>query len=1470
MRYLLIVFAMISLCLFTATPASATVRYDPIKVRMLGEPRVAVAGRPFAGTLEMTAGRPLFLSNVNLVSSGWTINSVDSPGDTQLEAQESVLVSFEAVPIDADQPLLLNYEVDLAAYQEPVDLSETAFVRTQTGTTARLAEADTNTFLGETDGESPDKARDIRVWGRLSYQREDGQRIGAYGVKVEVHDEDWSDDEVLDHGYTDEDGRYDFTFRWDPSWWEDQQPDIHVYFETESPRVRVQTAGLFETEYSWETPTEDDYGGTALYMGDQQPSDEDDHPALHIQTNIRRAIRWLQDHHGYDMPEVHVQWPDGPEGAEYLVFFEEIHVGSDREWRETTHIHEYGHHWIKHFSRGSGSDYCNGFCDDGDCGHCIWCRETAEDAWNEGWPDWLADVITRSFLADYGTAADYDYDAEFETPDVCSEDGAPHDPTRTEGFMAALLRDIEDDTQDDHDVADAWRDRLHYGTVPIFIIAEEEEPTTPMWFLYDLLDELWDYPGEREDLWETAKNCGYEIDSFDPEIVADLTCVSHTPGGIASPDATVEFTWTRAADDASGVEGYSVVMTSPAGPDPDGTPEIGDVTTYTTPPLAPGDYVFKIRTVDRSGKASDGYAELGTIRIREPLPADLVYYERPGWHDVLVPRASGDATISIVTAPTTLPGNISSTYWNLSGRNAGEESTGIGFRMDFLVDGQWRYSSIWGGPVLPLTAFHVLNGGPLEIAGGRHTTEGFIDADEVIAEGDESDNRWAHQWIWTPFELSEGDAIGRGQPPDRSGGCESIVDGSPIYYNCDGLRFTTTGWWNAVWIHALDDEQDFDCLLHDPSTGADNGFSSYLCWSGRGAGSLDAVIVNRNVTALGDWDVGVLNLDPIYDLLPHSYRAEHVISESLPWDELTASTIGEEDMLMLREFRVLPGDIGPVSITVEIDSGTGPVHVLWLDDDFATGDLMDYDAYATADVDHAARLDFEVAQAGYNCLVVYRDSREDKGAIDLTTRVWSTPADYEPHAAAGWYAPLVPRSADDGIPSSVPVPDILHGDDPSTYLNLAVLNNSPTAAAAGMISRIHLDGEPVAFPPDLVWGEFAAHGTDTDNSSDARTVRSGRHTLGVHLDADDVIEEIHEDDNIYGEQWVWSPPEMPVTGVTTRAAPPDRTGGWPDIRTGELYLYNCDGLRTPVFAHSGNDGYWGAVAVIPGDSSDVDLRIHELAAGPKDGFAANLVSSGWGTEQSDYVLINFNRTSFRAFDVGVLLNGGTEPYVAELGESLYGGMAVEGVYGPFILGAHQILALHEFYMDAGLCRITLQNVSGEVDWALTGHRDDLAYQSKSSADAVAVAWLNGPGEDEIIFAEVEQAGYYCVAVSKARLADLTIEGGYQLHILTDLTAVEGGPSVPKATVLASIYPNPFNPRTTIAYELARESAVTLGIYDVQGSLVRTLVRTSLPAGFHEAVWDGTDDRGQRAASDVYLVRLRTDDAVQMRKIVLLK
>ena len=82
------------------------------------------------------------------------------------------------------------------------------------------------------------------------------------------------------------------------------------------------------------------------------------------------------------------------------------------------------------------------------------------------------------------------------------------------------------------------------------------------------------------------------------------------------------------------------------------------------------------------------------------------------------------------------------------------------------------------------------------------------------------------------------------------------------------------------------------------------------------------------------------------------------------------------------------------------------------------------------------------------------------------------------------------------------------------------------------------------------------------------------------------------------------------------------------------------------------------------------------------------------------------------------------------------------------------------------------------------------------------------------------------------------------------------------------YPNPFTPRTTIAFSLPSREWVELGIYDVSGRLVRVLMNGHQPAGEHSVAWSGTDATGHRAASGVYYVRLRTADGMLTRPLVL--
>ena len=1475
------VLALSALLLLAASQVSATVRRDPVKVRMLGEPRAAAPGRPFQGTLELSARRPLQISNLRLEGAGWSVRSLHTPSARFLPAHERLQIPLEVQSSDPTRPLELVYDVDGKSYRKVLDLSEQALRRTRSGRTVQVAAADAVPRLGTSallqapapstdapaphgkvnraertlDAEEPQPGevtnRTITVSGRFTYVRSDGFRIGADGVLVRIYDEDTIYDDLLDEGITDANGDFSISFTWDPCWLCEGQPDIYVYFETENSEVRVQDA-TYETEYSWETGTWDNYGGSSLDIGTHEPDDEDDYPAVHIQTDITRNWRWLLNNRGYDMPEVHVQWPDnglGSNTAWYDSYWEEIHVGSGKQWKEDTHAHEYGHHWLENYGSNPAPDYDNGICDPG---HCMWCQETDHDAFNEGWPNWLADVLTRSYATDYPRASQFTRSQEaLQACLDANNNPCPCDPLRTEGFLGALLRDIEDSGQDDNDLAGGWQDRLNLGTSEIFAVADLDAPTTPMGFLNDFKAR---YPQYREGLWETAKDIGYEIDTQVPPAPTNLASANHTLG-VESPVSRIRILWDRAQDDASGVDGYGIYLSLNSHAAPSNVRDIGDVTSWTSTPQAPGTYYFNIKTLDRAGKWSSTYAYIGPIVIRALEPANIVYDLRAGWSREVVPRGAADATSANVPEPATLTGNANSTWFNYSGEVTGEQPTSGGFTTRISVDGVGVEESSWGSLSPGAKPFDI-NEGPYTVRGGRHTLDVFWDITENIHESDENDNLWAHQWIWTPYALTAGTSVVRNSPPNPTEGWSYIVDGSTKWFNCDGLRFNTTGWWNAVWVMASSDADDYDCRLHTASTGAGNGFASNIGYSSRAAGCLDAVLVNKNVAAAGNYDVGVIENNTPYNPWPATYRTHHVISYAVSVGDVLPVALAQDEMLILREFNVGLSDVGPISMVVDIDPDDGPLTLLWLDGTFATGDLMDYDGWAVTDASGRARIDVNIAATGYHCVAVYRDPKDGQGPMNLTLTIERTPPDFEPYWAAGWYAPLVPRPANDGAAVSVPAPMFLIGNAASTYFNYATLNASPTPAATGMQTRVDLDGTPSWL---IGWGAYAAGGARTYNSGTARNIRGGRHTIAVRHDGDELIHEIDEDDNLYGEQWVWSPLALALGSSVTRSAPPERTGGWDQITIpGAANWYNCDGLNT-TFAPAGDDGYWGAVAVMPGASSDVDVRVHEAGSDAKNGFKSNLRVSAWGPGQSDYVLVNFNLTAHRAFDVGVLQGEGVESYTAEAVNAVWRGSIPLGYYGSFAMGANRILDLHEFDMPAGTWLVRLENAAGSVDWGVALHPSDQPYMAKSTAVAAGSAWQNAGGQGEEFTVTLAGPGLYCVAVWKASSADLGVQGDYRLLIGPQAVGVGDPPVGPGITQLAAPHPNPFTGSAAIAFELAGERNVSLEVFDVQGARVRTLAAGWQPAGRHRVVWDGRDDAGHRLSPGVYLVRLAAGD-----------
>ncbi len=181
--------------------------------------------------------------------------------------------------------------------------------------------------------------------------------------------------------------------------------------------------------------------------------------------------------------------------------------------------------------------------------------------------------------------------------------------------------------------------------------------------------------------------------------------------------------------------------------------------------------------------------------------------------------------------------------------------------------------------------------------------------------------------------------------------------------------------------------------------------------------------------------------------------------------------------------------------------------------------------------------------------------------------------------------------------------------------------------------------------------------------------------------------------------------------------------------------------------------------------------------------------------------------------------------------------------------------------------------------------DTPGYATSVAADGDYIYVADGDGGLRIIDADgpssPQEVAYYVTplpANSVDVIGDNVVvgigEGGMLVlenEVRTSIDQDDLAPEIPDRNALQQNRPNPFNPRTTLAFELREPALVTLRIFDTSGRLVRTLVTgESVAAGHHESTWDGTDESGRKLAAGVYLYRLETPTYSETRRMTLLK
>ncbi len=200
-------------------------------------------------------------------------------------------------------------------------------------------------------------------------------------------------------------------------------------------------------------------------------------------------------------------------------------------------------------------------------------------------------------------------------------------------------------------------------------------------------------------------------------------------------------------------------------------------------------------------------------------------------------------------------------------------------------------------------------------------------------------------------------------------------------------------------------------------------------------------------------------------------------------------------------------------------------------------------------------------------------------------------------------------------------------------------------------------------------------------------------------------------------------------------------------------------------------------------------------------------------------------------------------------------------YGGSLSGSLELRTECDAYTFTGTIHDTLRVTMPEITTALE------PQLRLYGPDGVQIAADWDYSEAQITGVSLTATGTYTVLAMDNPGLDT---GDYGLEI-------EGGPSmvpVPDVPVtglqLHACTPNPFNPATTIRFDLPYPENVKLTVHAVDGRLVATLVEGRREAGVHEIVWRGCDDAGRRVASGAYLVRFQAGDRQLVRRATLVK
>ena len=178
-----------------------------------------------------------------------------------------------------------------------------------------------------------------------------------------------------------------------------------------------------------------------------------------------------------------------------------------------------------------------------------------------------------------------------------------------------------------------------------------------------------------------------------------------------------------------------------------------------------------------------------------------------------------------------------------------------------------------------------------------------------------------------------------------------------------------------------------------------------------------------------------------------------------------------------------------------------------------------------------------------------------------------------------------------------------------------------------------------------------------------------------------------------------------------------------------------------------------------------------------------------------------------------------------------------------------------------------------LNWATASQTNNAGFRVLRSTDGVTYevvsALIAGAGTtDQLMDYVFEDASLPAVEKVYYLLEQIDLDG--TISRSNPIEVLLGARFILPTEFASAVYPNPFNPRTTISYELPADTDVSVIIYDAIGQEIRQLVSRHYTAGRYSVQWDAKDHLGRSVGSGVYIAKIVAGSNTSIQKMLLLK